>query len=364
MIFTSAPLKSEIAKLKAEMVDLKSRHKQDVDLLQTQLAEERKNAARYQSESQACKGLIQSNVKGGAMLEAIRTGLVSTAESLETERVELKNLDEIFKQTQQAIVNLDSKAGKISNQASSSKKSVTVLDETATGISQLVSTIQEISDQTNLLALNAAIEAARAGEAGRGFAVVADEVRGLASKANEASTQIDKLVGEVLRQVAEIKSSIEENQACADEVSSSSVQINGAVSQVIDRSQHMQDVIAGSATRAFLDSVKLDHAVWKSDIYNLLESNQVSQDVSDHSSCRMARWYYQGSGKDYQSLGGYKAIEAPHIAVHKHGQEAIRFAANQDFRAVITSVNEMEVASNSVVIAIDALLNDIKSNAR
>ncbi|WP_373416772.1 methyl-accepting chemotaxis protein [Vibrio parahaemolyticus] len=128
----------------------------------------------------------------------------------------------MFKQTHQALARLDDRAVKISSQATQSIESVQILDNTATSISHLVSTIQEISDQTNLLALNAAIEAARAGEAGRGFAVVADEVRNLAGKASEASEQIDSLVNQVLTQVSSIKSAIDENQICAEEVSASS----------------------------------------------------------------------------------------------------------------------------------------------
>ncbi|MFL0805167.1 MAG: hypothetical protein K6L81_15750 [Agarilytica sp.] len=81
--------------------------------------------------------------------------------------------------------------------------------EKTQNISNLTSTVNSIADQTNLLALNAAIEAARAGEHGRGFAVVADEVRGLAARSAEAASEIQGIVSEVVDGASHIDSTVQ-----------------------------------------------------------------------------------------------------------------------------------------------------------
>ncbi len=121
--------------------------------------------------------------------------------------------DKNLKTAQGSLIELKDVTEKINNVSQKLDNfglTVKDLSQNSESIKEVVSLIQDISDQTNLLALNAAIEAARAGEAGRGFAVVADEVRKLAEKARTATDEIAKNVSEMLKHVNSTLSETEE----------------------------------------------------------------------------------------------------------------------------------------------------------
>jgi|GEM_PF-1988893 len=110
---------------------------------------------------------------------------------------------------------------------------VASLGAQAEGVGKIMSVINDIADQTNLLALNAAIEAARAGEAGRGFAVVADEVRKLAEKTVDATHDVGVAIEGIQNQVAQTISGVEEMATQADEAAGLASQSGEALEEIV-----------------------------------------------------------------------------------------------------------------------------------
>jgi methyl-accepting chemotaxis protein len=138
----------------------------------------------------------------------------------------------------------------IADSVSATAKKVEELGKSSDQIGRIIGVIDDIADQTNLLALNAAIEAARAGEQGRGFAVVADEVRKLAERTTTATKEIAQMIQNIQDETGIAVSAMEQGTRQVEEGVSSTAKAGESLKEIIQMSEQVGEMITHIATAA------------------------------------------------------------------------------------------------------------------
>ena len=132
--------------------------------------------------------------------------------------------------------------GHLAEQVETSTRVIHKLSEDSTNIGGVLKVIQDVAEQTNLLALNAAIEAARAGEAGRGFAVVADEVRALASRTQQSTEEIHRMVSLLQSGAEQAVNVMDESIRETESTVAAADQAEGALDSIATAAEHIRDM--------------------------------------------------------------------------------------------------------------------------
>ena len=296
------------------------------------------------------------------------------------------------------------------------REQINKVDEHAKHINAILSLVKSISDQTKLLALNATIEAARAGESGKGFNVVANEVKTLSENTQSAILEVEESISSLQASVATslegimssanqldrgtklINEAVEAIKSMSYKIDAINASIKGVTDKTREQS-HSTEILMNSLTPILqgveqieedskitsqdihslgnnvqvlrgelvnqaveldkndkIEIFKVDHLIWKWKIYNMILGIEKvdEKQASNYTACRLGKWYYD-ENNDLKHNAQFKKIEEPHKHLHSMAKQAVDYYNQGELAKAEESLVKMEEISQEIIRLLDSL---------